>query len=968
MSHPAFTLVRSTPIAALNLTLDAYEHNTTGALHYHLASDNTENVFLVALRTVPMDHKGVAHILEHTALCGSKNYPVRDPFFMMTRRSLNTFMNAFTSNDWTAYPFASQNRKDFDNLLDVYLDAVFFSRLDELDFMQEGHRLEFSEPDNKNSDLVYKGVVFNEMKGAMSSVPSTLWQTLCKHLFPSTTYHYNSGGDPEYITDLSYQELTAFYQRHYHPSNAIFITYGDIPAEQHQAKFEEKALSHFERGDTNITIGREKRFHSTIRVQEAYAFDGEETEQQTHIVLAWLLGQSTDLNDVLEAQLLSYILLENSACPLLNYLESSDLGSAPSPLTGLEDSYRELVFCCGLSGSEASNADELEQKILEIIEQTAEQGLSEQRLNAILHQIELSHREVRGDGFPYGLQLILSALSSATHRGDPVDLLDLEPALQQLREQAQQPDYVKNLMQRWLLDNHHRVRLVMTPDQQLSAKRQQAEKDQLASIKANLSDEQAQEIINKTQALANRQAQIDDDSLLPKVTLDDVPADIRHIQGQRKDIQQFPHHSYAQGTNGLAYQQLIIPVPAVADDLVPYLPFYAQVLNELGIGDKSFEEVQHWQSEAVGNIAAFHSFRASREDEQDVDGYIIFSAKALASKQNEMAELLQAMLLDVRFDELDRLGDLIRQQSQRAEQSVTGRGHVYAMTAAGQNLSPLANLSENWSGLTAVKRLKSWQKQSHDKEFLQQLSDKLQSIHLAVKTMPVQILSIAEQEHLEAMEKTLETLWLEQNPTNFQFAAAPTRQHSKIAWLANSQVNFCAKTYATVPSGHEDSAALTVLAAFMRNGFLHTAVREKGGAYGGGAMQDNNTATFRFFSYRDPRISGTLADFDQAIDWILEGEHKASQLEEAILSLISSSDKPGSPAGEARQAFYNELFGRSYEVRKAYREQILSVTMDDIKRVARQYLKEAEQHSVAVVSHEAMREELEGLGLEIERL
>lgn len=968
MSHPAFTLVRSTPIAALNLDLEAYEHKQTGALHYHLASDNNENVFLVALRTVPMDHKGVAHILEHTALCGSKNYPVRDPFFMMTRRSLNTFMNAFTSNDWTAYPFASQNRKDFNNLLDVYLDAVFFSRLDELDFMQEGHRLEFSAPGDKNSDLVYKGVVFNEMKGAMSSVPSILWQTLCKHLFPSTTYHYNSGGDPEYITDLSYQELKDFYQHHYHPSNAIFITYGDIPASEHQAKFEDKVLSQFERGDTNITIGREKRFHSTIRVQEAYAFDGEETAKQTHIVLSWLLGQSTDLNDVLEAQLLSYILLENSACPLQNFLESTGLGSAPSPLTGLEDSYRELVFCCGLSGSEAENADLLEEKILTIIAETAEQGLSEQRLNAILHQIELSHREVRGDGFPYGLQLILSALSSATHRNDPVELLDLEPALQQLREKAQQPDYVKNLMQRWLLDNHHRVRLVMTPDQQLSAKRQQAEKQQLADIKASLSDVQAEEIIAKTEALEQRQAQIDDDSILPKVTLADVPADISHIEGQLAEFQQFPHHSYAQGTNGLSYQQLIIPVPAIADDLVPYLPFYAQVLSELGIGDKSFEQVQHWQSETVGSIGAYHSFRASRNNEQDIEGYLVFSAKALSRKQDEMAELLQALLQAVRFDELDRLGDLIRQQSLRAEQSITGRGHAYAMTAASQKLSPLAKLSEDWSGLTAVKRLKAWQKQSDNPEFLQEMANKLQTIHLAVRTMPVRILSIAEQEHLAAMEKSLATLWQEQNPDNFQFAAEPTRAHHKIAWLSNSQVNFCAKAYATVPSGHEDSAALNVLAAFMRNGFLHTAIREKGGAYGGGAAQDNNTASFRFYSYRDPRISGTLEDFDQSIDWVLNHKHQTAQLEEAILSIVSSLDKPSSPAGEAKQAFYNELFGRSYEVRKAYREQILSVTLDDIQRVAKRYLKDAKEHSIAVVSHEGMREEIESLGLEIERL
>ncbi len=229
-AHPAFVAIRQQNIESLNIRVEQYEHKKTGAVHYHLASDNSENVFLVALRTVPQDSTGVAHILEHTALCGSKRFPVRDPFFMMLRRSLNTFMNAFTSSDWTAYPFASQNRKDFDNLLQVYLDAVFFSRLDPLDFAQEGHRVEFAEPGNPDSELVFKGVVFNEMKGAMSSISSALWSKMCEHLFPTSTYHYNSGGDPQHIPDLSYEQLQAFYRSHYHPSNAIFMTFGDIEA------------------------------------------------------------------------------------------------------------------------------------------------------------------------------------------------------------------------------------------------------------------------------------------------------------------------------------------------------------------------------------------------------------------------------------------------------------------------------------------------------------------------------------------------------------------------------------------------------------------------------------------------------------------------------------------------------------------------------------------------------------------
>jgi Zn-dependent M16 (insulinase) family peptidase len=273
--HPAFEILRKKRINSLDIEVSEFQHKKTGAQHIHISAKNTENVFLVALRTVPTDSTGIAHILEHTALCGSENYQVRDPFFMMIRRSLNTFMNAFTSSDWTAYPFASQNKKDFNNLLDVYLDAVFFSRLDELDFAQEGHRIEFKDPENIESELVFKGVVFNEMKGAMGSITSIIWQTLCKHLYPTTTYRFNSGGDPACIPDLTHEQLIEFYRTHYHPSNAIFMTFGDIPADDHQKRFENQVLHKFNALDERISVPREKRFLKPIAIQENYAFNDE---------------------------------------------------------------------------------------------------------------------------------------------------------------------------------------------------------------------------------------------------------------------------------------------------------------------------------------------------------------------------------------------------------------------------------------------------------------------------------------------------------------------------------------------------------------------------------------------------------------------------------------------------------------------------------------------------------------------
>ncbi len=235
MSHPAFSLLRQVRINNLNLEVQEYHHLVTGARHLHLAAEDDNNAFLVAFLTVPQDSTGVAHILEHTSLCGSQRYPVRDPFFLMTRRSLNTFMNAFTASDWTAYPFASQNVKDFHNLLQVYLDAVFFPKLEEIDFAQEGCRIEFVTPDDPQSPLIYKGIVFNEMKGAMSAPINMLWHHLHHHLFPTTTYHYNSGGNPLEIPKLTHAQLKAFHATHYHPSNAIFMTYGNRPAESQQA-------------------------------------------------------------------------------------------------------------------------------------------------------------------------------------------------------------------------------------------------------------------------------------------------------------------------------------------------------------------------------------------------------------------------------------------------------------------------------------------------------------------------------------------------------------------------------------------------------------------------------------------------------------------------------------------------------------------------------------------------------------
>ncbi|WP_421863341.1 insulinase family protein [Motiliproteus sp.] len=963
--HNSFEFERSQTIASLGIDVAEYRHRVTGAKHYHIASENTENVFLVALRTIPEDSTGVAHILEHTSLCGSEKYPVRDPFFMMTRRSLNTFMNAFTSSDWTAYPFASQNRKDFFNLLDVYLDAVFFTRLDELDFAQEGHRIEFEEEGNPDSPLVYKGVVFNEMKGAMSSPVSLLWQTLTKHLFPTTTYHFNSGGDPEVIPSLSYDELKSFYRSHYHPSNAIFMSFGDLPAAELQQRFEQQALARFEAQPLDIGVPDEQRYYAPVRVEEAYALEDEDSSAKTHVVLGWLLGNSTDLEQLLEAHLLSRVLLDNSASPLRFALESTELGNAPSPLCGLEDSNREMSFMCGLEGTEPEQSDAIEAMVLKVLGQVAEQGVEQSQLEAALHQLELSQREIGGDGYPYGLQLMLGGLGAAIHRGDPVAAINLDPVLESLHEKIRQPNYVQQLVQRLLLDNQHRVRLTLRPDNGLSKRRDQGEADKLAAIKSSLSDEQKQWLLDRAAALKERQNQQDDESVLPRVGLDDVPEQIRIPEGEQAELSCGRRVFYGRGTNGLVYQQLLVELPQLTDEQQQLLPYYTSCMTELGCGELSYQQAQAWQAQVSGGISAYTSVRGAIDDEQQVKGYLTLSGKALLDNVDALAELMATTFNGLRFDEHAKIRELMAQKLARKQQSITGSGHALAMMAASSGYSPSARLSERQQGLESIRHLKQLDAQLNDATQLQQFAGQLAELHSLLLKAPRHYLVVAEPSKRDDCDEALLQHWQNLDSKDFiPFALPQSRSQVRQAWGTNTQVNFCARSYATVPVEHEDAAALTVLGDFLRNGFLHRAIREQGGAYGSGASQDSANACFRFFSYRDPRLEETMQDFEASIDWLIQQDHADNRLEEAILGVVSNIDKPGSPAGEAKQAYHSALFGRTPAQRQAFRARILKVSVEDLKRVAATYLS-GQPCSEAVVTDPQQAETLADQGFEL---
>lgn len=959
LAHAAFRHINATQVESLNLTVHHYEHIKTGAVHYHLASDHDEKAFLVALRTMPHDSTGVAHILEHTALCGSEKYPVRDPFFMMTRRSLNTFMNAMTSSDWTAYPFASQNDKDFNNLLDVYLDAVFFSRLDPLDFAQEGHRVEFSEEGNKNSPLEFKGVVFNEMKGAMSSPVSQLWQGISSYLFPTTTYHYNSGGEPADIVDLSYDELIDFYKTHYHPSNAIFMTFGDMDVVELQQKLDEQALSRFEKQSKQWRVQPEKRYPSPISVEQGYGVDGGDLTNKTHHVMGWLLGDSTDLDAQLEANLLSQVLLDNSASPLRKVLEQTDLGGSPSPLCGLEDSNREMSFMCGVEGSEPEHAAALEKLILDTLTQISETGVEQSMVDAALHQLELHQREIGGDHYPYGLQLIFNAIPAATHYGDPVSLLNLEPAINRLKEKVRQPDFIQSAVKRLLLENRHRVRFTLKPDALLNEEAKRLETQQLVNIAGAMSDADKDAVVAETQALKERQAQEDDPGILPQVTLDDVRPEISHTIASNNHSDGLNIAEYNAGTNGIVYQQQMVDLPSLSHEQLTWLPFFSHAWTEVGAGGNDYLTQQQKQTSIVGSLSAYSAIKGRVDNSDALQAYLVMTGKALADNTDAFSALVKETWTQPDFSESQRLLDLLTQARARKEQGITGAGHSLAMSLAAAPLNKVANIANELGGLPQAKRLK--QRLEAAQENPASLTEALNDLYQHIQS-PDQMLLVQDETVAAAHVASVNRLW--QTSDNAASGFDWQNTGGGRYWMVDSQVNFCAWAIPTVTLDHADAAPLAVLGGVLRNGYLHTAIREQGGAYGAGATQDSSIACFKFYSYRDPRVEGTFDDYQSSIDWVLNKTTGENLVEQAVLGIIGSMDRPSSPAGEAKQSFHMDKTGRSRIIRQTFRERLLAVKWDDVLRVADQYLRNQAGHK-AVVAPRGSEDISAKLGLDV---
>ena len=1000
--HPAFELIEHRHIEALSIDVIISQHVKTGAMHYHLAHPSSENAFLVGFRTQPMDSKGEAHVLEHVALCGSEKFPVRDPFFSMIKRSLNTFMNAMTAADWTAYPYATQNKNDYFNLLEVYLDAAFFPNIHPLDFAQEGIRVELDEDDKPQ----FKGIVFNEMKGAMSGEIDQLYHTVAHHLFPTTTYHYNSGGDPADIPDLTHNELVAFHQSHYHPANSVIMSFGNIPVSETQARIHDDALTQFAAGKKHVSRP-EVRLSAPISAVDTYTAD-EAGPNQTHHVLAWLLPSITNPKQRLALRLLEGVLIEHAGSPLRAYLDSHPLGTSPSPLLGLDDSHYEMVFYTGLRGSEPEHAEAVEQGIMDLLADVASKPIDSDTIETILHQIEIDQRHIGGDSMPYGLNLMLEGFSTAIHDGNPIDVWEVDEHLAWLREQVKDEQWLPNLIKTHLLDNNHRVRVTLVPDSEKSARLAAAEQVRLDTIAMDLTEDDKAILKKQALDLAARQAAPDDLSLLPKVGLEDVPTDISFKQGTQKQVmlsgQDSTLFEYEAGTNGLYYYQVIVPLTDAignqdtsnlpVNEVInhPLLPIYLSLLSELGTDELDAYEMQAKQAAHSSGVTARISQRTAIDDSHAISSYFVVATRAL-NRKTEAIDLLKEVMQHSVFEEHDRIKEILQQRQASWQSRLASAGHAYALQTASRAMSRQAQLEYVRSGLPALNALKDFLAHaSSDDNKWDELATSLMALHQRLLSLPKHAVIICEAEQTERLSDLIVDSWqdvksstanakqIEENiPSEFtQLELDPALDGEPdavkalesdpiaedLAWLVATNVYHNASAYSVPAADHPDTAALMVLAPYLRNGYLHSAIRERGGAYGGGAGYDANACAFKFFSYRDPHCAETFAHFEASIEWLLSEPQSAEQLEEAILGIISGMDKPGSPAGEAIKACFANLHNRGEDWQRKMRAAILAVTIDDIQRVAKQYL-QGQQHVRAVLAPYDKEDSVKDLGFKV---
>jgi presequence protease len=921
-----FDVIAERRITEINSHAKLYRHRATGARLLSLCNSDENKAFGITFRTPPATSNGIAHIMEHSVLCGSRKYPVKEPYIELAKGSLNTFLNAFTYPDKTCYPVASQNLQDFYNLIDVYLDAVLYPRISEYTLQQEGWHYEVTDA---ASPLSFRGVVFNEMKGAYSSPDELLIERSRRSLFPDITYSLDSGGDPAVIPDLTYAEFKAFHETYYHPSNAYIYFYGDDP-EPDRLRLLDEWLAAFERKDVQSHIPLQASFSQPRRLTAPYD-SGADPAAKGHISINWLMPEGNNAERTLSLSILSHILIATPASPLRKALIDSALGE--EVVGNYEEQIRQTTFSAGLKGVQPENVSKVEALILATLDRLARDGFDPDTVAASLNTIEFQLRELNTGRFPRGLALMLAALSTWLYDDDPIATLAFEQPLGAIKAKAAAGRYFESLLKEHLIDNVHRTTVSLLPDPEEGRRRDAIEQERLQRTKAALSTDELQRVIDDCAELKRRQDTPDSPEALatiPVLKLSDLDRRIKTIPIEPLSFEGTPILYHDLFTNGIVYLDLGFDLRVLPQDLLPYASLFGRLLTRMGTERQDFVQLTQRIGRETGGIHA-STLTSSRFASDQAVTYLFVRGKATAAQSPALLDILRDLLLTVRLDNRERFKQIVLEEKAAREAGLIPNGHSVVDRRLRARFTAAAWAAEEMSGVSHLFFLRSLLATiEHDWEAV---LSKLEEVRRRLVNRSIGLANVT----LDAAN------WAAFRPRLEPFLAElPATAAVSVPWqppfvsrfeglTIPAQVNYVGKGAPLYQLGYRLHGSALAINSYLNATWLWEKVRMQGGAYGGFCQFDRRSGVFTYLSYRDPNLLATLDNFDATANFLRELYLSEEELTKAIIGAIGELDAYQLPDAKGFTSLKQYLTGDTDAVRQHLRDEVLSTTAKDFK-------------------------------------
>lgn len=943
-------------------------HKKSGARIAILSNNDDNKVFYIGFRTPPEDETGVPHIIEHTTLCGSKKFPVKDPFIELAKGSLNTFLNAMTYPDKTVYPVASCNDQDFKNLMDVYLDAVFnpnITKYEEI-FKQEGWHYELT---GKDDELKINGVVYNEMKGAYSSPDEVLSSQIYRSLFPDNTYSKDSGGNPEYIPKLTYEAYLDFYHKYYHPSNSYIYLYGDMDVVERLEWLDKEYLSLYDYKKVNSEINKQPAFDEIKNVEAQYSITMDDSqENKTYLSYNRVVGDSLDEMLYQAFDVLDYALVSSPGAPVKQAL--IDAGIGDDVYGSYDAGILQPVFSFVAKNANASQADEFESIIESTLKEVVKTGINKEALLAGINSSEFKFREADFGQFPKGLLFGLNCLDSWLFDDmKPFIHLECLGTFAKLRK-AVDTDYFEKLIQEYLLDNTHGSSVTVKPKRGLGNEREEALAKELSDYKASLSDEEIKKLIEDTEHLKKYQEEPSSDEdlrKLPMLTRADMKKNampFSNIEDELLDVKVVRHDIES---NGIDYISFLFDAGDFAQSELGYLGFFTNALGLVSTEKYSYTDLANATNIYTGGIS---TGTASHPDIKDRNNFVFkfeVKLKVLEKNLDKALELMEQMLLSSDFTDTKRLGELVAQIKARLQANLSSSGHLVAAMRSMSSFSRYALYQDELKGIAFYRSICRIEKELSESP--KNVSDKLAAIAKKLFARNRMLISFTGNNEAYGNAKPS----LEKVIAGFDKMSAVGNQAevhfntAKEAFIDASQIQYVAKTGDFICEGYEYTGALRLLRIILSYDYLWINVRVKGGAYGCMNTFLRSGESY-FVSYRDPNLSDTLDVYDRIPEYIKSFSPDERDMTKYIIGTFSALDTPMNPEAKGSRSLSAYLEGITYEQIQKERNEILNAQPEDIRRLADLVEAVLKKDSICVIGNENMIKESAGLFENVEKL